>query len=329
MYKIIDTITIIGLEKFDDIHKLLNAISISVTNNELIGYLALSTKYKCRFCIKGLLFTAAFTNNTQVIHLITNGIADAQTGIINGKDHKILGQINLYEIENWHKIRKKDTWIYAPFHKPHVVYAGKHFANEFITATLTDLLNFDVSLIDDQRKLIEFALNQKKSYISFFYYWSLKMIKVKQHLSSITGSGNKELEKIKNELIDEFKILYATQDKLEKENKVWKQLIEQAKIEYQNIYNSNTEQKDHINYYRQYTENLLQQIKKLEKKINDLENKEFCYSEPVVKRPQYREDFNENNKEEEEIEKNIDLDVIEKTPPKKTRKVGISKYIKQ
>lgn len=155
------------------------------------------------------------------------------------------------------------------------------------------------------------------------------MIKVKQHLSSITGSWNKELEKIKSELKDEFKILYATQDKLEKENKVWKQLIEQAKIEYQNIYNSNTEQKDRINYYRQYTENLLQQIKKLEKKINDLENKEFYYSEPVVKRPQYREDFNENNKEEEEIEKNIDLDVIEKTPPKKTRKVGISKYIKQ
>ena len=154
------------------------------------------------------------------------------------------------------------------------------------------------------------------------------MIKVKQHLSSITGSWNKELEKIKNELKDEFKILYATQDKLEKENKVWKQLIEQAKVEYQNIYNSNTEQKDHINYYRQYTENLLQQIKKLEKKINDLENKEFYYSEPVVKRPQYKEDFNENNKEEE-IEKNIDLDVIEKTPPKKTRKVGISKYIKQ
>ena len=104
MYKIIDTITIIVLEKFDDIHKFLNPIPVSVTNNELIRYLALSTKYKYRFCVKGLLFTAAFTNNTEVIDLTTNSIADAQTGIINRKDYKVVGQINLYEIENWHKI---------------------------------------------------------------------------------------------------------------------------------------------------------------------------------------------------------------------------------
>ena len=43
MYKIIDTITIIGLGRFTEYTRL-NLISISVTNNDLIGYLALSRK---------------------------------------------------------------------------------------------------------------------------------------------------------------------------------------------------------------------------------------------------------------------------------------------
>ena len=54
MYKIIDTITIIGLERFTEYTRL-NPISISVRNNDLIGYLALSRKYKYRFIPKELI----------------------------------------------------------------------------------------------------------------------------------------------------------------------------------------------------------------------------------------------------------------------------------
>ena len=63
MYKIINTNTTIGLERFTEYTRL-NPISISVTNNDLIGYLDLSRKYKCRFIPEGLLFSAAFTNDT-------------------------------------------------------------------------------------------------------------------------------------------------------------------------------------------------------------------------------------------------------------------------
>ena len=110
MYKIIDTTTIIGLGRFTEYTRI-NPISISVTNNNLIGYLALSRKYKYRFIIKGLLFTAAFTNGKQVIHLISNGISDAKTSVINGKVVQSLGQINLVETEHWNKMSKRELGV--------------------------------------------------------------------------------------------------------------------------------------------------------------------------------------------------------------------------
>ena len=90
------------------------------------------------------------------------------------------------------------------------------------------------------------------------------MIKVKQQLSSLPTTGNKEIEKIKSELKSEFKTLYTLKDKLENENKAFKKIIEQAKRGYQSLYKENQDKDEHIDYYRQYTENLLLQVKKLE-----------------------------------------------------------------
>ena len=100
---IIDTMNITGLQSFSNYTRL-NPISISVSNNELICYLAYSKRYKYRFVPKGILFSASFTNDTQVIHLICNGLSDAKSSILNGKVYKTLGQINLNEIENWEKL---------------------------------------------------------------------------------------------------------------------------------------------------------------------------------------------------------------------------------
>lgn len=158
------------------------------------------------------------------------------------------------------------------------------------------------------------------------------MIKVKQQLSSLPTTGNKEIEKIKSELKSEFKTLYTLKDKLENENKAFKKIIEQAKREYQSLYKENQDKDEHIDYYRQYTENLLLQVKKLEAKINDLENEKYYYEPPIVKRPRYSnldENYDHEEEEQERIEHD-DYDIIEKTSPKKnTKKVGISKYIKQ
>ena len=65
MNNTIDTINITGLESFSN-YTHLNPISITVSNNELIRYLAYSKKYKYRFIPTGLLFSASFTNDTQL-----------------------------------------------------------------------------------------------------------------------------------------------------------------------------------------------------------------------------------------------------------------------
>ena len=112
MNTIIDTINITGLESFSNYIRL-NPISITVSNNELIRYLPYSKRYKYRFIPRGLLFSASFTNDTQVIHLVCDGLSDAKSPILNGKIYKTLGQINLYEIENWQKLKKHQNWVYT------------------------------------------------------------------------------------------------------------------------------------------------------------------------------------------------------------------------
>ena len=58
---------------------------------------------------------------------------------------------------HWNKIRKRDSWVYAQFHDSHnVEFSVKHLSFPFITQILTDILNFDVTFLDDSGKLIEF-----------------------------------------------------------------------------------------------------------------------------------------------------------------------------
>ena len=87
-------------------------------------------------------------------------MSDAKSSVLNGKVYKTLAKINLYEITNWQKVKKQDTWVYAQFHNSHNVEFGiKHLAYPFETAVLTDILSFDITLLDDSNKLIEFKGN--------------------------------------------------------------------------------------------------------------------------------------------------------------------------
>ena len=143
MFEIVDTINIIGLESFSNYTRL-NPITITITNNDLIGYLSQSKKYKYRLIPRGLLFDSRIINDTQVIHVTCNGLSDAKFSVLNGKIYKTLGQINLYEIQNWEKLKKHNNWVYAQFSKLNKVEFGlKHLSYPFETAVLTDLLNFD------------------------------------------------------------------------------------------------------------------------------------------------------------------------------------------
>ena len=134
MNNIIDTINITGLETFSNYTRL-NPISITVSNNELICYLAYSKRYKYKFIPRGRLFSASFTNDTQVIHLICDGLSDAKSSILNGKVYKTLGQINLNEIKNWQKLKKHQNWVYAQFRNSfNVEFGVKHLSYPFSTA---------------------------------------------------------------------------------------------------------------------------------------------------------------------------------------------------
>ena len=95
-------------------------------------------------------------------------MSDAELSVLDGKIYKTLGQINLYEIENWEKLKSHNNWVYAQFSKSNKVELGlKHLSYPFETAVLTDILNFDITLLDDSNKLIEFNASVKIPWFSF------------------------------------------------------------------------------------------------------------------------------------------------------------------
>ena len=70
------------------------------------------------------------------------------------------------------------------------------------------------------------------------------MIKVRQNLSAVSAVENKEIEKLKNDLKKDFQSLYNLKEKLESDNKKLRGIIEQAKLEYQQL---NKEKKNKFN----------------------------------------------------------------------------------
>ena len=170
------------------------------------------------------------------------------------------------------------------------------------------------------------------------------MIKVRQDMSTLSTLENKEIEKLKNDLKNDFKYLFDVKLKLENENSKLHELIKKLKQEYQKLNNENEENKKYITSYEDYSEGLVNQIKDLNSKINELENQYFYYEEPMSKRKRYipkqtgaiDDDNYDNN---DVIDNNITdynsrqqtsaQTVATRTPKKNTKKVGLSNYIKQ
>ena len=160
-YEINDHEKIGGLQNFDRYDKL-NPVEISVRDSGVITYLSRYQRYKCRFIIDNLLFSSALTNDTNVIFVSCNGLNEAKESLINGKLFKILGVINLTEIEFWNKIKGKSKWTNAAFTDSENPTVATHFAFAFTTTNLNDLLNFEFILLDDEAKPIRFLTNEDK-----------------------------------------------------------------------------------------------------------------------------------------------------------------------
>lgn len=150
------------------------------------------------------------------------------------------------------------------------------------------------------------------------------MIKVRQNLSAVSAVENKEIEKLKNDLKKDFQSLYNLKEKLESDNKKLRGIIEQAKLEYQQLNKEKKEQVQYTEYYKEYAEELAAQINDLNMRMEQMEHQRYYYPEPSKKKPRYVQESDDDEEQNRE-----GLDYVEKKPPKKTaRKVGLSKYIK-
>ena len=121
-----------------------------------------SKRYKYRFVANRLLFSSSIKEDTKAIFITTNGLNNAKDILINGKIFQGVGVIYISEIENWNKIKKESQWTNLILTDSVFPIAAKHFAFGFETTDLHNLLNFECTLINDQRKLLEFKQGEDK-----------------------------------------------------------------------------------------------------------------------------------------------------------------------
>ena len=98
----------------------------------------------------------------QIWFSICNGFNHARDFLINRKLYKSLGVIIINEIRDRTKIKGESKWINIIFNDSENTTIAKHFAFAFETVNLSDLLKFQLSLLDDEAKPIKLAPKEKK-----------------------------------------------------------------------------------------------------------------------------------------------------------------------
>ena len=113
--------------------------------------------------------------DTNVIFLICNGLNDARDSLINRKLYKSIGVINISKIKNCTKLKGESKSINIIFNDSENLTLAKHFAFTFETINLSDLLIFQLSLLEDEAKSIKFAQNKNKKTPALIF--SIQVIK--------------------------------------------------------------------------------------------------------------------------------------------------------
>ena len=162
-YQIADEARIVGLQNYNLFEKL-NPVEINIHDSEIQGKLSRygTQRYKYCFIIDSLLICSLVVQDTNVIFLICNGLNDARDSLIKGKLHKSIGVININEIKDWTKLKGESKWVNIIFNHSENPTLAKHFAFAIETVNLSNLLNFQLSLLDDEAKAIKFAPNEKR-----------------------------------------------------------------------------------------------------------------------------------------------------------------------
>ena len=141
-----------------------NPVEIATHDSEVQSKLSRygNQHYKYRFIVNSLLISSSIVQETHLIFLISNGLNDARISLINGKIYKSIGVVNVNETTNWTELKGKSKWVNIVFNDSENPTLAKHFAFAFETKNLNDLLNFELSWLDDEAKPIKFATTEQK-----------------------------------------------------------------------------------------------------------------------------------------------------------------------
>ena len=103
-----------------------------------------------------------FENNTDVIFVSNEGLSNANKALINSKLQNVLGVCYLHELKSWKEVRGQPKRSQAIFVDSEQQQKASHLAFAFITRSLSDLLNFTVTLLGGNGKKIAYPDNEKK-----------------------------------------------------------------------------------------------------------------------------------------------------------------------
>ena len=122
---------------------------------------------------------------------------DPRTSLINRKIYKSVGVVNVNKLTNWTELKGKSKCVNIVLNDSEYSTLAKHFAFAFETTNLNDLLNFELSLLDDQAKPIKFAATEQKIPALTFTIQVIqfkKMLKVKKTTYGAIPKNNELLK---------------------------------------------------------------------------------------------------------------------------------------
>ena len=159
--EIIDTVPILGIQNTD--YNFLSPVYISINSDVVIKKLTKNKNYRYRFVLQSILFSSNFENKTDVILVVSNRLNNAKKTLINKTLESTLGICYLTEIKDWEIIKGQSKRSQAVFSDSEDIGATKsHIAFAFTTKSISDLLNFSVTLVAGNGENIKSPSTEKK-----------------------------------------------------------------------------------------------------------------------------------------------------------------------
>ena len=152
--EVMDLVRIIGIQKTENLY--LNPIDVNIKSETVIRKL-MRKKTKYKFVLRSMIFSSNVINETDTIFLLVEGLNDARKIFINDSLETGIGVCYLTEVKNWKLIKGQSKRVQVVFDDTEK-FAGqsKHFAFNFVTRNISDILRFTITLVDGTKKLIKF-----------------------------------------------------------------------------------------------------------------------------------------------------------------------------